>query len=290
MIHTVPARVNVAERKKSVAAMGSMSPKPGSPVTKLLSPEEERALIGRWSAARDPAALDRLVAAHRPLVLKIAAAFRRYGHPPADLIQEGHIGLLEAAHRFDPARDVRFATYARWWIKSAIQEFVLRNTGAVRAISSSRQKSLLFTMARMMADGAPILGPERDRLAKRHGVSPAAVDRMMLRMGVRDVSLDAERGEEGVSLADLLADDRPDPEALAVSADEERDRIARLTAALAALPPRERRIVESRHLREDAPLLRELGRDIGVSKERVRQLERRALSRLKELLSERATS
>jgi len=263
----------------------------GAPVTKMLGPDEEKALIGRWTGTRDPAALDRLVAAHRPLVLKIAAAFRRYGHPLADLIQEGHIGLLEAAHRFDPGRDVRFATYARWWIKSAIQEFVLRNTGAVRAISSSRQKSLMFTMARMIAHGDAIAGAERERLAKHHGVSPAAVDRMMLRMGVRDVSLDAERGEDGGgSLADIIADDRPDPEALVLSADEARDRSRRLAAAIAALPPRERRIVEARHLREDAPLLREIGRDIGVSKERVRQLEHRALARLKELLGGAATS
>lgn len=258
----------------------------GAPPAKLLSAEEEKGLIGRWTGARDQSALDRIVTAHRPLVLKIAARYRRYGHPMGDLVQEGHIGLLEAAHRFDPGRDVRFATYAQWWIKSAMQEFVLRNSGAVRTITSSRQKSLLFTMARMAADGAPIECEERARLASRFGVSLAAVDRLSLRMGVRDLSLDAGRAADGAqSLADVLACDRPGPEEAVLAEDETRHRAQRLAAALAALPPRERRIVEARHLRERPPLLREIGRDFGVSKERVRQLERRALARLKDLLA-----
>jgi len=266
--------------------MGSTVPQGGARITKLLAADEEKGLIGRWIGARDQTALDRIVMAHRPLVLKIAARYRRHGHPFSDLIQEGHIGLLEAAHRFDLARDVRFATYAQWWIKSAIQEFVLRNSGAVRTVTSSRQKSLLFTMARMLADGTPIAGEERARLARRFGVSAAAVDRMTLRMGARDLSIDAGRAGDGApSLADMLADDRPGPEETALTADEARHRAARLAAALAALPARERRIVEARHLRERPPLLREIGRDFGVSKERVRQLEKRALARLKGLLA-----
>jgi RNA polymerase sigma-32 factor len=255
--------------------------------TKLLEAAEEKGLIGRWLGQREQAALDALVAAHRPLVLKIAARFRGYGLPLGDLIQEGHIGLLEAAHRFDSRRDVRFATYAQWWIKSAIQDFVLRHASIVRAVTSSRQKSLMFALSRMLAGGSALTPEDRAYLARRYGVSAAAVERMSLRIGARDQSLDAALapGSE-LRLVDALADERPDPEADAVAADEAERRRHRLAAALAALPERERRIVEERHLRDAAPLLREIGRRFGVSKERVRQLEKRALGRLRRMLAD----
>lgn len=257
------------------------------PATKLLEAAEERGLIGRWLDAREQAALDALIAAHRPLVLKIASRYRGYGLPLGDLIQEGHIGLLEAAHRFDPKRDVRFATYAQWWIKSAIQEFVLRNGSAVRAVTSSRQKSLLFALSRMLAAGSELTAEDHAFLARRYGVSAAAVERMTLRVGARDVSLEAALTPGGaLRLIDTLPDERAGPEDEALEADVARHRALRLAEALVALPARERRIVEARHLSEAPPLLREIGRSFGVSKERVRQLEKRALARLKRMLTD----
>jgi len=255
--------------------------------TRLLSAEEEKGLIARWLKAREQAALDALIAAHRPLVLKLASRFRGHGLPLGDLIQEGHIGLLEAAHRFDPRRDVRFATYAQWWIKSLIQEFVLRNGSAVRAVTSSRQKSLMFALSRLVGGGNELSPDDRAYLARRYSVSLAAVDRMTLRIGARDQSLDSALAPgSDLRLIDAIADDAPGPEERALEADETQRRARRIAAALAALPERERRIVEERHLSEDAPLLREIGRRFGVSKERVRQLEKRALERLRRMLGE----
>lgn len=253
---------------------------------KLLVAAEERELIARWIGAREQAALDALTAAHRPLVLKIASRYRGHGLALGDLIQEGHIGLLEAAHRFDPGRGVRFATYAQWWIKSAIQEFVLRNGAAVRAVTSSRQKSLMFALSRLLGEGEELTAEDRAYLARRYAVSTAAVDRMALRIGARDQSLDAALPGGNLRLIDAIADDAPGPEDAALGLDEARSRARGLAAALSALPERERRIVEERHLSEDAPLLREIGLRFGISKERVRQLEKRALSRLKRILTE----
>jgi RNA polymerase sigma-32 factor len=264
-----------------------MSSRGKRPATRLLNAAEEKGLIGRWLEAREQAALDALIAAHRPLVLKMASRYRGYGLPFADLIQEGHIGLLEAAHRFDPRRDVRFATYAQWWIKSAIQEFVLRNGSAVRAVTSSRQKSLMFALSRLVGGGKELAAEDRAYLARRYSVSLAAVDRMTLRVGARDQSLDGALAPGSpLRLIDAIPDEGPDPEETALARDEAGRRAARIAAALARLPERERRIVEQRHLREDAPLLREIGRRFGVSKERVRQLEKRALERLRRMLSE----
>ncbi len=257
------------------------------PAARLLEAAEERDLIGRWIAEREQAALDALVAAHRPLVLKIAGRYRASSLPLGDLIQEGHIGLLEAAHRFDPRRAVRFATYAQWWIRSAIQDYVLRNGSAVRAVTSSRQKSLMFALARLAGGSDGLAADDRAYLARRHGVSLAAVDRIALRVSARDQSLDgALLPGSGIRLIDTIADDAPGPEDAALAADEARRHRDRIAAALAALPDRERRIVEERHLGDGAPLLREIGRRFGISKERVRQLEKRALARLRHLLSE----
>jgi len=206
-----------------------MSSRGKRPATRLLDAAEEKGLIGRWLGAREQAALDALIAAHGPLVLKIAARFRGYGLPLSDLIQEGHIGLLKAAHRFDPRRDVRFATYAQWWIKSAIREFVLRHASMVRAVTSSRQKSLQFALSRLLAAGGELGPDDRVYLARRYSVSAAAVERMTLRIGARDQSLDAAvAGSNDLKLIDALADERPGPEDAAIAADETRQRRRRL--------------------------------------------------------------
>jgi RNA polymerase sigma-32 factor len=151
-------------------------------------------------------------------------------------------------------------------------------------VTSSRQKSLLFALTRMLAARPELSAEDRAYLARRFGVSNAAVDRMSLRVGAHDQSLDASTPGGNLRLIDMLADDRPDPEAAALAADEARDHSRRLAEALAALPERDRRIIARRHLSEEPPLLRELGRGLGVSKERVRQLEKRALERLRQIM------
>lgn len=269
--------------------MAAVAPSTMRPLIRLLTAEEEASLVGRWCATRDQAALDRIITAHRPLALKIALRYRSYGLPLADLIQEGHIGLLEAAHRFDPAKEVRFATYAQWWIKSTIQDYVLRNAGAVRTVTSSRQKALMFTLRRLQANNDPLTPEARLGLAKRHKMSLAAVDGLAQRLAARDQSLDAPLTPGGLlKLVDTLADDRLNPEEAALAGDEAEFRHRALARAVAALPERERRIVADRHLNEGKPLLSQLGRDFGVSKERVRQLEKRALEKLRTLIRDQA--
>jgi len=253
-----------------------------SPV-RFLTEEEERDLLERWTQSRDRRALDRLIDSHRPLVLKLATRYRTGVLSLADLVQEGFVGLMEAANRFDTSREVRFATYAQWWIRSTMQEFVLRNVSAVRSVTSSRQKSLMFTL-RKMADDPETPAPDGEtkaELAQRFGVSVAAVDRMSMRMNAFDQSLDAAIGPSGeLTLKDVLADDGPTPEDTLVDTDERLQRRAWLKSALADLPERERRIIEERHLGDGKQLLRELGEEMGVSKERVRQLEARAMKAL----------
>ncbi|MCY4189931.1 MAG: sigma-70 family RNA polymerase sigma factor [Rhodospirillaceae bacterium] len=253
-----------------------------SPV-RFLSEEEERNILKRWTRHRDSTALDRLIDSHRPLVLKLATRYRTGALSLADLVQEGFVGLMEAANRFDTDREVRFATYAQWWIRSTMQEFVLRNMSAVRSVTSSRQKSLMFTL-RKMADDPETPPPDAEtkaELAQRFGVSLAAVDRMSMRMNAFDQSLDAVIGPSGdLVLKDLIADEGPTPEDTLMETDERLQKRAWLKSALANLPDRERRIIEGRHLGDGKLLLRELGDEMGVSKERVRQLEARAMETL----------
>ncbi len=271
--------------------MGSATRRSTFGQTKLLSEARERELLERWVDDHDQVALDELITSHKPLVLKIASRYRNYGLPLADLAQEGYVGLMEAAHRFDLEREVRFATYAQWWIKSAIQDYVLRNGSSVRTVTSSRQKSLLFTLRRLLNDPASdnMPSPEtRDRLAAQFSVSTASVDRMAQRLGVRDQSLDAEFGPSGgLTLRELLPDDGPSPEEIVSNRDERNHHREWLVEALAELPERERRIIVERHLGEEKPILRDLGDEFGVSKERVRQLEKRAFERLRAAMIER---
>lgn len=271
--------------------MACVTRRPSFGQTKLLSEDRERDLLERWVDNEDEWALDELIASHKPLVLKIASRYRNYGLPLADLAQEGYVGLMEAAHRFELEREVRFATYAQWWIKSAIQDYVLRNGSLVRTVTSSRQKSLLFTLRKMLnqpdADNMPT--PEtRDKLAAQFSVSAASVDRMAQRLSARDQSLDAEFGTSGgMTLREMLPDDGPSPEQIVGDNDERHHRHAWLAEALAELPERERRIIVERHLGEDRPILRDLGEEFGVSKERIRQLEKRAFQRLRAAMIER---
>lgn len=257
-----------------------------------LERDEERLLAERWRDHRDEAALHRLTAAHMRLVIAIAAKFRRYGLSPADLIQEGHVGLLEAAARFEPERDIRFSTYAAWWIRAAIQDHVLRNWSIVRGGTSSAQKALFFNLRRLRAalereypaSGAVAISGE---IAATLGVSVADVETMTARLSGHDTSLNAllsnEEGDGAERQDRFAADLDPIDEDVGTRIDGER-RSRWLAEALGVLDERELRIVRERRLSEDGETLETLGSRLGISKERVRQIEVRALDKLRNAL------
>jgi RNA polymerase sigma-32 factor len=261
----------------------------------FLEREEEHLLAVRWKCDRDEAALHKLAAAHMRLVISIAARFRHYGLPMADLIQEGHVGLLEAGARFDPDREVRFSTYATWWIRAAIQDHILRNWSIVRGGTSSTQKALFFSLRRLRWR----LGRQNDdlttadiyrQIATAVGVSEKDVALMDSRLSGPDMSLNAPisegEGENTAERMDFLVDDAPLPdETVSERIDEER-RALWLKQAMGVLTERELKIIRARKLSENSVTLEALGAKLGISKERVRQIENRALQKLKRALSE----
>jgi RNA polymerase sigma-32 factor len=259
-----------------------------------LERDEEHALAVSWKERQDQDALHKLTQAHMRLVIAIAARFRHFGLPMNDLIQEGHVGLLEAAARFEPEREVRFSTYATWWIRASIQDFILRNWSIVRGGTSSAQKALFFNLrrlrARIMQSGTVSAAAMHREVAEAIGVSVADVATMDVRLSGSDASLNAPvaDGEDGSSAdrQDFLADTAPLPDELVgESLDAERRRNW-LSAALSVLNERELKIVRERRLADEGATLEALGATLGISKERVRQLENRALEKLKSALLE----
>ena len=261
----------------------------------FLEREQEKQLAVRWRYDRDDDALHQLASAHMRLVIALASRFRHYGLPPADLIQEGHVGLLEAAARFEPERDVRFSTYATWWIRASMQDYILRNWSIVRGGTSSAQKALFFNLRRLRArmtrgGGTPDFATFT-AIGKAIGVSTADVQLMDTRLSGPDVSLNApiaETDSQGASeRVDFLVDGAPLPdESVSDSIDSSR-RSRWLQDALAILSERELRIVRERCLVEDGATLESLGVRLGISKERVRQIESRAIEKLRRNLTER---
>lgn len=254
----------------------------------LLSREEEGDLARR-SRDGDPAATTRLVNSHLPFVVKMARKYRNYGPSLQDLIQEGTVGLMNAVRRFDSTRDVRFATYAMWWVRAAIQDHVVRSWSQVRIGSTAKQKTLFFRLRRMMADlriGADAFGEELlAPLARRFDLPLREVRSLAGRMARFDLSLNRPIAEgHGEAWIDRLADRRPNPEEQAEAASERHFWDGILARALDALPPREQLIIHARYLAEAVPTREALGRELGISKERVRQLEARALERLRRIL------
>ncbi|MCW5751295.1 MAG: RNA polymerase factor sigma-32 [Alphaproteobacteria bacterium] len=254
----------------------------------MLSPERERLLAERWRHQGDKAALDELVSAYLKLVISISGRFRAYGLPPQDLVQEGTVGLMQAAARFEPEREVRFSTYAAWWIRSAIQEYVLRNWSIVRSGSSASQKALFFNLrwlkAKLERDG-DVQGrlQANGRISEALGVSLREVERMSDRLAQRDQSLNATLGEGGQDeIGDFLVDPGPTPEEIVLDRREFGVRRDWLGHALTKLSERERIIVDARFLQEDRLTLDELGQRLGITKERVRQIEHKAFEKLRE--------
>lgn len=262
----------------------------------FLEREEERELARRWREERDEAALHVLAQAHMRLVMAIASRFRHYGLPVAELVQEGHIGLLEAAARFEHDRDVRFSTYATWWIRASIQDFILRNWSIVRGGTSSAQKALFFNLRRLRARLSRLSPDESsvqifNNIAMALGVAPGDVERMNARLSAPDASLNApvsnDEDGDGAERGDFIADDAPTPIDIVSSRIDGERRVEWLRQAMLCLNPRELRILRARRLEEESSTLETLGDELGISKERVRQIENRALEKLRSVMVER---
>lgn len=258
----------------------------------FLEREQEHDLAVRWKEQQDEKALHVLTSAHMRLVIAMASRFRNYGLPLADLVQEGHIGLLEAAARFEPDRDVRFSTYATWWIRASLQDYILRNWSIVRGGTSSAQKSLFFNLRRLRAkitqDGAERMSQNvYSDIAKTVGVSTYDVAVMDSRMSGSDVSLNAMIGDEetaGSEKGDFLVDEAPLPDENAGMAIDHERRTKWIHSAMIVLNEREFRIVRERNLKDEQTTLESLGEKMGISKERVRQIESKAMEKLKKAL------
>lgn len=258
----------------------------------LLSREHELDLAYRWRDHGDETALHELVSAYMRLVISTASRFRNYGLPMNDLVQEGTVGLMQAAARFEPEREVRFSTYAAWWIRSAMQDFILRNWSVVRTGTTAAQKALFFNLRRLRAkieDGVNgrLDDDSRQTIATELNVSKADVEAMEARLSAADQSLNATISIEGEDeWQDFLADDRPDPEETVGTFRDTEVRSKWLYDALDKLSSREQLIIKERRLCDEARTLEDLGKELGISKERVRQIEHRALQKMRTTLTE----
>lgn len=258
----------------------------------LLEREEELNLAMAWKEKGDEEALHALTTAYMRLVISTAAKFRHYGLPFPDLVSEGNIGLMQAAARFEPEREVRFSTYATWWIRASIQDYVLRNWSIVRTGTTAAQKSLFFNLRRLRAlikdTSSGQLTPEnRAYVAQALRVGEDDVEKMASRLAAVDRSLNAPFSEDGEGeWQDLLADENPDPETQVMQDRDQAQRAQWLAEALSRLSEREQLIIRERRLGEDSVTLEKLGERLGISKERVRQVEHQALKKLKQYLTE----
>tara|TARA_R110000868_G_scaffold29889_9_gene111042 strand:- start:6398 stop:7273 length:876 start_codon:yes stop_codon:yes gene_type:complete len=261
----------------------------------MLEREYEVELARRWRDEEDADALHEIITAHIRLVVRIASKFKGYGLPIGDLIQEGNRGLLEAANRFDPDRNVRYSTYATWWILAAMQEYIVRNSSIVRIGTTPAQKSLFFNLRKLRARltdnlAARMTEDERQMIATELGVPLAAVERMESHFSGPDQSLNATVGEsESDEFMDLLADDSPNPEAIVGDMIDGETRAKWIADAMEHLTAREREVITRRFLKDDKITLAEIGETFGVTKERIRQIEGKALSKLREALQDRVS-
>ena len=251
----------------------------------MLEPQEEYMLAKRWREHEDPLAAQKLVTSHLRLVARVAMGYRGYGLPIGEIISEGNVGLMQAVKRFEPERGFRLATYAMWWIRASIQEYILRSWSLVKMGTTASQKKLFFNLrkakSRISAYEEGDLKPENvAAIATRLGVSRQDVIDMNRRMG-GDASLNAPLREEGEGeWQDWLVDDAASQELILADQEEASHRHLALVGALDVLNPRERRIFEARRLAEDPITLEELSEEFGVSRERVRQIEVRAFEKV----------
>ena len=257
----------------------------------LLAPQEEYMLAKRWQEHQDPEAATRLVTSHLRLVAKIAMGYRGYGLPVSELIAEGNIGLMQGVKKFEPERGFRLATYAMWWIKASIQEYILRSWSLVKIGTTAAQKKLFFNLRRMknkleaIEDGD--LHPDDvKKIATDLGVSEDDVVQMNRRMAKGgDTSLNAPLREDGEGeWQDWLADDGPSQESIVADKQEADIRHDLLREALLTLNERERHILTQRRLIDEPQTLEDLSQEYGISRERVRQIEVRAFEKLQKAM------
>jgi len=262
----------------------------------VLLPEEEYMLAKRWQEHEDVDAAHRLVTSHLRLVAKMALGFRHYGLPLADLISEGNLGLMRAVKKFDPDKGFRLATYAMWWIKAALHEYVLSSWSMVRLGTLAAHKKLFFNLRRVKAklhilDSNELSQEDTARIAAELDVPEDQVRLMNQRIGGRDSSLNAPVSSEyAIERQDLLVDERPNQEIALAEHEETKRGNGLLAEGFKVLDTRERDILTERRLR-DAPLtLEELGTRYGISRERVRQIENRAFAKLQNAVKATALS
>jgi RNA polymerase sigma-32 factor len=258
----------------------------------MLEREEEYMLAKRWREHADPEAAQRLVTSHLRLVAKIAMGYRGYGLPLSDLIAEGNLGMMQAVKRFDPERGFRLSTYALWWIRASIQEYILHSWSLVKLGTTAAQKKLFFNLRRIKGRIQAIddgdLSPENVKMiATELDVPEADVIDMNRRLGGPDHSLNAPvraDGDGSSEWQDWLVDDEEDHETTLGDMEELGLRRDLLTSAMSRLTPRERDIIAERRLRDDPTTLEDLAQKYGVSRERVRQIEVRAFDKLQKFI------
>ncbi|KQS77566.1 MULTISPECIES: RNA polymerase sigma factor RpoH [Methylobacterium] len=261
----------------------------------MLEPSEEFTLAKAWRDAGDREAAHRLVTSHLRLVAKIAMGYRGYGLPIGEVVSEGNVGLMQAVKRFDPDKGFRLATYAMWWIKAAIQEYILRSWSLVKMGTTANQKKLFFNLRKAKGkisalDEGDLKPDQVKQIATRLGVPEQDVIDMNRRLS-GDTSLNAPLREEGEGeWQDWLVDNSPSQETVLAREQEGQNRLSALKDALGVLNPRERRIFEARRLAEDPITLEDLSGEFGVSRERVRQIEVRAFEKVQEAVKRNIAS
>ena len=262
----------------------------------ILTKDEEFMLAERYTKHDDSEAAHKLVTSHLRLVAKIAMQYRGYGLPVADLISEGNIGLMRAVKKFEPERGFRLSTYAMWWIKASVTEYVLKTWSMVKMGTMAAQKKLFFSLRKAkrrleIIDNNEINPEQAKLLAQQFNLPEKDIIHMNGRMTIRDQSLNApvSREEEGsIEIQDTLADGGPSPEVIVADREETEIRSDFLKAALDELPERERDIFIERRLKDDPITLEEIGKGYGISRERVRQLENRAFEKVQKSIHEAA--
>jgi RNA polymerase sigma-32 factor len=259
----------------------------------MLEPQDEFMLAKRWREHGDREAAHKLVTSHLRLVAKIARGYRGYGLPISEVIAEGNVGLMQAVKRFEPEKGFRLATYAMWWIKAAIQEYILRSWSLVKMGTTANQKKLFFNLRKAKSKIAVLdegdMRPDQVKIiARQLGVTQTDVIHMNRRLG-GDSSLNAPIREEGNSSGweDRLVDEQADQETTLAASEEFENRHKALTSALSALNDRERRIFEARRLAEEPITLNELADEFGVSRERVRQISVCAFEKVQKAVKHR---
>jgi RNA polymerase sigma-32 factor len=260
----------------------------------MLEPNEEFMLAKRYKEHADPGAAQKMITSHLRLVAKIAMGYRGYGLPISEVISEGNVGLMHAVKRFEPDKGFRLATYAMWWIRAAIQEYVLRSWSLVKIGTTAAQKRLFFNLRKIKGQIAALedgnLHPDQIKyIATTLSVTEADVVSMNQRLG-GDASLNAPmRADEGTSeWQDWLVDDTPDQETMLGNSEEYKERMSLLTNAMGDLNEREKAIFQARRLKEDPATLEELAQEYNVSRERIRQIEVRAFEKVQDKVQQQA--